>query len=37
LGDGWEFAALKPNHYFQQQEPSLITAKNNKNPEYFDT
>lgn len=30
LDDGWEFAALKPNHYFQQQEPSLITAKNNK-------
>lgn len=30
LGDGWEFAALKPNLYFQQQEPSLITAKNNQ-------
>ena len=30
LDDGWEFGALKPNHYFQQQEPSLITAKNNQ-------
>lgn len=30
LGDDREFVALKPNHHFQQQDLSLITAKNNQ-------
>lgn len=28
-GDDQEFVDLQPNHQFQQQDPSLITAKNN--------
>lgn len=37
LGDDQVFVYLKPDHHFQEQDPSLIITKNNQNPEYSDT